>query len=163
MPDWKVKQLHEYFKKTEDTLNVLSKYQNWITVSTKTRNRKRPLEKLKPTNPNLNDKLLPSWMVIKGKNKFRKSDEVFKSIEYYPIKEKTRGRMILIDKNIAPSKIKLYKYNPNRSLFNYQDFRNTVTTKKEQEYFDSLVNKLPRKFFDWDDGKKFIPKYKKDV
>ena len=32
-PDWKIKQYKDYIAKNEDTINVLSKHQNWITTS----------------------------------------------------------------------------------------------------------------------------------
>jgi hypothetical protein len=52
-PEWfnvvnekKMKEFNEKLNK-EDTLFIISRYQSWITVTPKGKNRKRPLEKLK--------------------------------------------------------------------------------------------------------------------
>ena len=49
-----------------------------------------------------------------------------------------------------------------KSIFSYYDIRNNVMTKKQPEYYDSKVNKLPKHFLEWDDGTKFNPKFKRD-
>ena len=36
-------------------------------------------------------------------------------------------------------------------------------TKNEKDIYDAKVSQEPKMFFNWDDGKKFVPKYKKDV
>ena len=41
-----MKEFNEKLNK-EDTLFIISRYQSWITVTPKGKNRKRPLEKLK--------------------------------------------------------------------------------------------------------------------
>ena len=56
--------------------------------------------------------------------------------------------------------MKIYLAGP---IFTYGDFRNNVTTRPEHLYYDSKVSQVPKKFFDWDDGTRFNPKYKKDV
>ena len=72
--------------------------------------------------------------------------------------------MVLVDKDLNPSKIKNeIQYNPKRSIFSYGDFRNNVLTKEQMEFYNSKVSQTPKKFFDWDDGKKFNPKYKNDI
>ena len=106
-------------------------------------------------------KMMPKWMEIK--HKYNKKEENFKSIEYYPIKQKCKKQMAFVDKDINPSKNKILDYDKNKSVFSYGDFRNNVTTKKEHEYYDKKVNQKPKKFFDWNDGKKFNPKFKKDI
>ena len=83
--------------------------------------------------------------------------------EYFPIKQKAKKLIVFVDKELNPSKIKTVNYNPVRSVFNYGDFRNNVLTKKEKDIYDAKVSQKPRKFFDWDDGKRYNPKYKKDV
>ena len=106
--------------------------------------------------------LMPEWMEIKHKN--NKSKEIFKKVEYNnPLRQKAKCLISLVDKNLNPSKLKPMEYNPSRSIFNFHDFSHNITFYKEREKFDSTVSKLPRKFFDWDDGKKFNPKYKNDV
>ena len=56
----------------EDTLFIVSRYQSWITVTPKRKNRKRPLEKLKAViimlkkaNMEETSKVVPNWMQIK--------------------------------------------------------------------------------------------------
>ena len=107
-------------------------------------------------------KIMPKWMEIKHKN-YKKDEENFKSIEYYPIKQKCKRLMVFVDKDINPPKNIKIDYEKNRSVFSYGDFRNNVVTKKEHEYYDKKVSQTPKKFFDWDDKKRFNPKYKKDV
>ena len=68
--------------------------------------------------------------------------------------------MLWVDKNLNVDR---NKYNPQRSIFSYMDFRHNVVTKEQAEYYGSLVSQSPKKFFDWDDGKRFNPKFKKDV
>lgn len=96
-------------------------------------------------------------------HKGNKGKEVFRSVEYYnPLKQKPKKMMAFVDKDLNPKK-KKEDYNPERSIFCYNDFRNNVNTKKQAEIEDRKVSQLPKKFFDWDDGKKFNPKYKKDI
>jgi len=104
---------------------------------------------------------MPKWMEIKFKN--AKKEENLKSTEYYPIRQKCKKQMALVDKDINPKKIKVVDFDKNRSVFSYGDFRNNVTTRPEHLYYDSKVSQVPKKFFDWDDGTRFNPKYKKDV
>ena len=160
-PDWKIQQYKDYLAKNEDTVNIFSKHQGWITVSPKTNDRKRPLEKMKAANMEVTSKIMPKWMEIKHKNE--KIIENLKSIEYYPIRQKCKKLMVFVDKELNPPKNKPLDFDPNKSIFSYIDFRNNVVTKEEHEYYDKKVSQLPKKFFDWDDGTVFNPKYKRDV
>ena len=93
-------------------------------------------------------------------NRNLKNDK-FKSVEFFPHLNKSKKMMTLVDKNLNP---KLNKSRlGNRSIFNYQDFRHNMAFEEERKYFDNLVNKEPRKFFDWDDGKVFNSKTKRDI
>ena len=160
-PNWKIEQFKKYLENNEDTLNILSKHQNWITVSPKTMDRNHPLEKMKAENMEVTSKIMPKWMEIVHKNVKKK--EIFQPAEYFPIKQKAKKLIVFVDKELNPSKIKEVDYNPARSVFTYGDFRNNVLTQKDKDLYDSKVSQKPRKFFDWDDGKKFNPKYLKDV
>ena len=46
MNEKKIKEFNENINK-EETLFIVSRYQSWITVTPRSKNRKRPLEKLK--------------------------------------------------------------------------------------------------------------------
>lgn len=148
--------------KKEDTITLLSRYRNWLTVTPKNRDRRKALERSKITKMEITSKLMPKWMEIKSKAD--KSSDKFKSVEYNKaLKQKSQKMMALVDKDLNQQKINKIEYNPNRSVFNIHDFRHNVFTKNEAKYYGAQVSQLPRKFFDWDDGKKFNPKYKKDV
>ena len=123
--------------------------------------RKHPLEKMKAENMEVTSKIMPKWMEIKHKNS--KKTEEFKLAEYFPIKQKAKKLIVFVDKELNPSKIKNIEYDPSRSIFTYGDFRNNVLTKKEKDFYDNKVSQKPRKFFDWDDGKRYNPKYLKDI
>ena len=106
---------------------------------------------------------MPKWMEIKGRNN-KNEDNKFKLVEYnYPLRQKATKMMTYIDKDINPSRLKPIKYNPNKSVFSFGDFRHDVTSQKEAKLYGLQVSQLPKKFFNWDDGKKFKSKYKKDV
>ena len=107
-------------------------------------------------------KIMPKWMEIKHKN-YKKDEDNFKSIEYYPIKQKCKRLMAFVDKDINPPKNRIIDYDKNKSVFSYGYFRNNVLTKKEHGHYDKKVSQVPKKFFDWDDKKRYVPKYKKDV
>ena len=160
-PDWKMEQYKEYLSKNEETINIISKHQSWITTSPSTFDRKHPLEKKKILNVEETSQIMPKWMQIKHKN--NKKEDDFKSTEYSPIKQKCKKMMMFVDKDINPPKNKIMKYDKNRSIFSYGDFRHNVVTKKQHKYYDSQVSQKPKNFFDWDDKKKFNPKYKKDI
>ena len=159
MPEWKIKQFKDYIAKNEDTINILSKHQNWITTSPLTNDRRHPFEKQKASNIGTS-KIMPKWMEIKFKN--NKKEENLKSIEYYPIRQKCKKQMVFVDKELNPKKIKALDFNKNKSIFSYGDFRNNVITKEQHIYYDSKVSQSPKLFFNWDDKTKFNPKLKRD-
>ena len=119
---------------------------------------------MKILKKDVTSKLMPKWMEIKNRDIKNKNDK-FKLIEYnYPLRQKTTKTMIYVDKDINPKILEDHiKNNPNKSVFNIGDFRHDVLTQKEAQLYGSQVSQLPKKFFDWDDGKKFNPKYKKDI
>lgn len=162
-PEWKKKQFDDYLTRNEDTMRVLSKHQNWITINTKSRNRNKPLERMKIENMEKTSKIMPKWMETKFSKSQGKGKENFKLIEYYPIKQKCKKQMAYVDKVLNPPKNKHFDYFGERSVFSYGDFRHNVLTEKERKFCDGTVSNLPKKFFDWDDGKTFNPKYKKDI
>ena len=151
--------------KKEDTISVFSKNQNWLTVIPKKQDRRKALEKIRILIMEVTSQLMPNWMEIKyKKDKNNLNDDKFKSIEYNsPLRQKPQKMVILVDKDINSKKFGPNEYNPNRSVFSLNDFRHNLITKKETNYYGSKVSQLPKNFFDWDDGKRFNPKYKKDV
>jgi hypothetical protein len=71
-PDWfkvvteeKIKKYDEHVIKNEETLSVFSRYQKWITVTPRTKNRRKSLERQKITKMEETSKIMPSWMQIK--------------------------------------------------------------------------------------------------
>ena len=165
MPEWKVKLFKEDLAKKEETITVFSKNQNWLTVTPRNQDRRKALEKNKILDMDITSKLMPKWMEIKHKkdHNFTNSDK-FKPVEYnYPVKQKPKKMMAFVDKDLNPKRLLPLECNTNRSVFNLNDFRHNVITKKDANYYGSKVSQLPKKFFDWDDGKKFNPKYKKDI
>ena len=107
-------------------------------------------------------KLMPRWMEIKTEKS--KPIDLFKSTEYNnPVKQKGKKQMAFVDKELNMNKFKFSEYDPARSVFSYQDFRNNVMTKNDAKIYGEKVNQTPKQFFEWDDGKKFNPKYKTDV
>ena len=151
----KIKQLKEYYAKKREQITIFSKHKGWITVSPESINRAEPFEKLKKYHNKLN----PSWMDLTNIKNNKNEEDKFKSVAFFPHIKKNKKMMLLVDKNINK---KLNK-NKFRSIFSYQDFKHNVMLEEEKKYFDSLVDQKPRKFFDWDDGKIFNPKTKKDI
>lgn len=163
MPEWKAKLFKEEIINKEDTIKVFSRYQNWITVTPKKQDRRKALERVKILKKDVTSKLMPKWMEIKNKENKIEQDK-YKLVEYnYPLRQKATKMMIYVDKDINPKRLKPIKYYPNKSIFNIGDFRHNVSTKEETQLYGSQVSQLPKKFFDWDDGTKFNPKYKKDI
>lgn len=110
-------------------------------------------------NDENHDKLIPNWMKIRPENK---AEDLFKPVGFWPVGTKSKKSTILVDKSLNTKK-KPDGYDPSRSIFNIHDFKHDVMTKKDHEFYDSQVSQMPRKFFDWDDGKRFNPKYKNDI
>ena len=161
VPQWKSNLFNDELVKKQDTITVFSKNQNWLTVTPRGKDRRNALEKKRILDMDVTSKLMPRWMEIKIGNK--KPDN-FKSIEYNnPVKTKTKRMMAFVDKDLNLKRINTLIYNPERSIFNYQDFRNDVMTKKEAKDYGEKVSQQPKRFFQWDDGKKFNPRYKHDI
>ena len=151
--------MKEHFSKKDENLHVFSKHKGWITISPKTNNRLLPFEK-SILDVEKHQKIIPKWMNLNScRNRSLKNDE-FKSVEFFPHLNKSKNMMMLVDKYLNP---KLNKSGlGHRSIFNYQDFRHNMAFEEDRKYFDNLVNKAPRKFFDWDDGKVYNIKTKRD-
>lgn len=164
VPEWKAKKFDEELIKKEDTISVFSRYQNWITVTPRSKDRRHPLEKIKPTKKEDASRTMPKWMELKSYPNLRLTENL-KSVSYHPEKSKAKKMMIWVDKDLNQHKPILTEvpYDPSKSIFSLGDFRQNVITKEETKYFNSRVSQKPKKFFDWDDGKRFNPKYKNDI
>ena len=84
-------------------------------------------------------KLMPRWMEIK--TDIPKRPDLFKSIEYnYPVKQRAKKMMAFVDNDLNLNKIKTLDYNPARSIFNLNDFRNNVSTSYEAKIYGEKVS-----------------------
>jgi hypothetical protein len=52
--------------------------------------------------------------------------------------------------------------NPNKSIFNIGDYRHNLVLKEDADIYSNNINKKPKQFLAWDDGKIFNQKFKKD-
>jgi len=65
--DEKNEKYDKIIAKNEETLSVFSRYNKWITVTPKSKNRRKPLEKMKIEKMDETSKIMPNWMQIKVK------------------------------------------------------------------------------------------------
>jgi hypothetical protein len=79
--DEKNKKYDEILCKNEETLSIFSRYNQWITVTPKTKNRRNPLEKMKIEKMDETSKIMPNWMQIKVKKDMNLYG-MFKSAEF---------------------------------------------------------------------------------
>lgn len=101
-PDWfhvitdkKVNDFNDYLIKNEDTLSIFSRYQKWITVTPRTKNRKRPLEGLKKEKMEETSKVMPKWMQIRG-TRDHPTEEFMRSQEYKSLRDVIRIYIIYL-------------------------------------------------------------------
>ena len=121
MPDWKLQQYKEHLARKEDTIRIISKHQNWITTTPMANDRRHPLEKLKVSKMEETSRLMPKWMENKHKN-CKREEEVLKSVEYSPIKQKCKKLMVFVDKDINPPKNKILNYSSQINFTAGQDW-----------------------------------------
>jgi hypothetical protein len=67
---------------------------------------------------------------------------------------------VLVDKIFNEKKKK--NHSDTKSVFSIGDYRHNLIFKNEADSYSSKVNQMPKQFFDWDNGLKFNPKYKRD-
>lgn len=76
--------------------------------------------------------------------------------------------MAWVDKRLNPKQIRTErnlesdKVDETRSIFHIGDFRHNLPTEALARKYDTKISQKPRLFFEWNDGTKFDPKYKKD-
>lgn len=166
---------NEIMCKNEETLSIFSRYNKWITVTPRSKNRKRPLEKMKIEKMDETSKIMPNWMQIKVK-KDMDLYGMFKSVEYNSIRhvgnificffsyflfsKQGKNTVVLVDKNTNNPKDTLN--NPNKSIYNIGDYRHNLVMKEDADKYSSSINQKPKQFLAWDDGKRFNERLKKD-
>ena len=124
--------------KNEETMTIFSRFQKWITVTPKHKNRKRPLEKEKITSMEKTSKIMPNWMQPNYSSKSNK------------IGHGKKNKVLFMEDSL-------------KSVYSIMDYRHNVNRKEESEAFMSKVPQLPKKFFDHDDGTRFVVSKNKDV
>lgn len=134
--------------KNEETLSIFSKFQKWITVTPNSQNRKRPLEKEKIKSMDKTSKIMPNWMQPK-----------------YSSSSATKAGFVSIFKLTLQGKKgkNLFMEDSLKSVFSIMDFRHNLTTKDETEHHQNKVPVQPKKFFDHDDGTRFVISKNKDM
>jgi hypothetical protein len=137
----------------QDTITLLSRNKNWITVTPRHKNRNKCLENVKVKNDETS-LILPKWMI--GKYPKALSPDNFKGVTYTSIRNGKTSRQ-LIDKN----NLKKNDWFHNRSIFAIGDFRHNVLSEKDVNDYQKDLSLQPKRFFEWDDGKVYDPKKKK--
>ena len=90
-----VDEINNYYAKNNQNLSVLSRFNNWITVTPKKRNRRFNLEKEKQDLHEVS-KIAPDWMIKKHRTR---PQNLFKAIQWKnTMKDKTKVTF-LIDRN----------------------------------------------------------------
>lgn len=84
--DKKLKDWNEALAKNEETISVFSRYNKWITVTPKNKNRKKALEKIKIQKMEETSKIMPNWMQIKISKDKIKEDNMRQS-EYQSMRD----------------------------------------------------------------------------
>ena len=103
---------------------------------------------------------------MENKVENNKQIDKFKKELYYPIRQKAKEMVAYVDKDINPKKlnpINCHLNNPLKSVFSLGDFRHNIRIKSNVSFYGNQISQKPKQFFDWDDGKKFNPKFKKDI
>ena len=131
-------------------------------MTPKHKDRRHPLEKAKATKKEQTSRIMPKWMEIRNSQSTRLPENL-KSVEYYPEKQKAKKMMVWVDKDLNEKKKSKPVIDESRSIFAIGDFRHNLLTKEQARFYDTKVSQKPKKFFDWDDGKRFNRKYKHDI
>lgn len=135
--DKKLKALDDKMK-SEETVSIISKFQSWITVTPKTKNRKRPLEKERIESMDKTSKIMPKWMQPVFSERAKKT-------------------------GFGKSNKDRFMENPLKSVFSIMDYRHNLITSEECKEKSKNIPPLPKKFFDFDDCTRFVPGKNIDV
>lgn len=85
--------LNELLIKNEDTISIFSKHQQWITLTPRSKNRRKPLEKVKVIKMDETSKIMPKWM--QNKHVTQPCPDTFRSAEYNSLKNVRDNYFIL--------------------------------------------------------------------
>ena len=129
-----MKQFDKELEKQE-TISLLSKTKNWITVTPKHKNRRNPLEYVKVKNCE-GSKILPKWM----QNAYSKplTNDLFTHKSYTSIRT-GKTTLQLVDKDNNSNK-------DNKSIFAIGDFRHNVSFKDECKRYEKGLMNRPKNF-----------------
>jgi len=130
--------------KNDGTVFVLSKFQNWITVTPELRNRNQPLEKAR-VKLDHESKIMPQWMQIQA----TKPVDPFMKLNMVNHNHKVT---LLVEKS----------QNENKSVFASGDYRHNVFTKEEAKENSRYAKIEEKRYFNWDDQLIFDQKRKRD-
>ena len=76
-----LKKVNDIVTQKEESIRVFSRFNNWITVSPKSKSRKHAFEKNISTNKQNRDKVIPKWMQ-QPVDKSKIPEHKFKPVEY---------------------------------------------------------------------------------
>lgn len=141
-PQWMKRKPKRHDSKDDDneTIAVFSRFNQWITVSPKSRSRNKAFEKTKHNKEN-QTLIRPKWMHSTYWNYNSKKDNSFISLPYSDIHaKKPIAKAILIDKE------NINKLNT-KSVLCYGDSRHNVPFGFEVEEYEKGISKLPKQFF----------------
>ena len=79
--------------KNEDTISIFSRYQNWITVTPKHKDRRHPLEKAKATKKEQTSRIMPKWMEIRNSQSTQRTHSSYQ--KHFYVKEKNNFSLAL--------------------------------------------------------------------
>lgn len=144
-PEWfnvvtptKLKALEDKLN-SEETISIISKFQRWITVTPRTKSRRYPLEKERISSMDKTSKIMPKWMQPAHTEKINK--------------KKGNGKS-----NKNP-----FMEDPLKSVFSIMDYRHNLRTWDEANENQEKIPQQPKKFFNLDDGTRFVPGKNVDI
>jgi hypothetical protein len=139
----KMKHIQSELEKQE-TLMVLSKNKSWITVTPRSKNRRKCLEKIQ-VKPHEVSRIVPQWMVISNKYIQNRKDDAFKSVDHRSIRNGIIRRELVDRSNVNNNK-------HNRSIFAIGDYRHHVRSVNEVMKYQEGISVEPKQFFNWEDN-----------
>lgn len=123
-----------------DTIAVFSRFNQWITLSPKSRSRNQAFEKQKYSIEK-QTKIRPKWMHSTFWDYNSKKDNLFIAQPYVDFhSKKPVAKTILIDKE-SVERLK------SKSVFSYGDSRHNVPFASDVKKYEKEISRLPKQFF----------------